>query len=151
MSEKMFCNTDHRKLWRSWMRRRRLVHSVAIFSINSRSTRLYLAVSTGRLSKFMIITWWVQWPAPGNTKWGCITVPLTSCLTGLELAVWQLTIFVFICKTDKSKPVKQEVNGTVILPPLSIPWIKYTKRILLFYILSDEETFKKFFLFYFVA
>jgi len=37
---------------------------------------------------------------PGNTKGGSITVPLTSCLTGLESAVWQLTIFVFICKTD---------------------------------------------------
>jgi hypothetical protein len=54
----------------------------------------------------------------GNTKGGNITVLLTSCLTSLELAVWQLTIFVFICKTDKSKPVKQEVNCTVILPPL---------------------------------
>jgi hypothetical protein len=30
-------------------------------------------------------------------------------------------MFVFICKTDKSKPVKQEVNGTVILPPLVFP------------------------------
>jgi hypothetical protein len=49
-------------------------------------------------------------------KGGSITVPLTSCLTGLESAVWQLTIFVFICKTDYSKPVKQEVNGTVIIP-----------------------------------
>jgi hypothetical protein len=36
----------------------------------------------------------------GNTKGGSITVPLTSCLTGLESAVWQLTTFVFICKTD---------------------------------------------------
>ncbi len=36
----------------------------------------------------------------GNTKGGCITVPLTSCLTGLESAVWILTICVFICKTD---------------------------------------------------
>jgi hypothetical protein len=36
----------------------------------------------------------------GNTEGGSITVLLTSCLTGLELAVWQLTIFVFICKTD---------------------------------------------------
>ncbi len=36
----------------------------------------------------------------GNTKGGCITVPLTSCLTGLELAICQLKIFVFICKTD---------------------------------------------------
>jgi len=36
----------------------------------------------------------------GNTKEGSITVPLTFCLTGLESAVWQLAIFVFICKTD---------------------------------------------------
>ncbi len=37
---------------------------------------------------------------PGNAKGGSITVQLTSCLTGLESAVWLLTIFVFICKTD---------------------------------------------------
>ncbi len=36
---------------------------------------------------------------PGNTEGGSITVLLTSCLTGLESAVCQLTIFVFICKT----------------------------------------------------
>jgi hypothetical protein len=36
----------------------------------------------------------------GNTKVGSITVLLTSCLTGLESAEFQLTIFVFICKTD---------------------------------------------------
>ncbi len=41
----------------------------------------------------------------GNTKGG-ITIPLTSCLTGLESAVWQLTFSVFISKTDYSKPVK---------------------------------------------
>ncbi len=58
---------------------------------------------------------------PGNTKGGNITVPLTSCLTGLESAVCQLTIFVFICRTDYTKPVKQEVNNTVILPPLVFP------------------------------
>ncbi len=54
---------------------------------------------------------------PGNTKGGSITVPLTSCSTVLESAVWQQTIFVFICKANLSKPVKQEVNSTVILPP----------------------------------
>ena len=27
------------------------------------------------------------------------------------------------CHTDDSRPVKQEVNGTVILPPFSIPWL----------------------------
>jgi hypothetical protein len=42
-------------------------------------------------------------------------------MTGLESAVCQLTIFVFICKTDKSEQVKQEVNCTVILPPLVFP------------------------------
>jgi hypothetical protein len=57
----------------------------------------------------------------GNTKRGSITVLLTSCLTGLGLEVHQMTIFVFICKTDLSKSVKQEVNGTVILPPLASP------------------------------
>ncbi len=36
----------------------------------------------------------------GNTKGGCIIVPLASCLTGLESAVGQLTILVFIFKTD---------------------------------------------------
>ncbi len=38
---------------------------------------------------------------PGNT----ITVLLTSCLTGSELAVWQLTIFVLICKSDLLAPL----------------------------------------------
>jgi hypothetical protein len=45
---------------------------------------------------------------PGNTKGGSITVPLTSCLTCLESAVWQLKwyfncsypVTIFICKTD---------------------------------------------------
>jgi hypothetical protein len=66
----------------------------------------------------------------GNTKGGSITILLTSCLTGLELAVLQLTIFVFICKTDQSKPVKQEVNGTMILPPLVFPGFVFKKLII---------------------
>ncbi len=54
----------------------------------------------------------------GNTKGGSVIVPLTSCLTGLESDVLLLAILAFIFKTDESKPVKQEVNCTVILPPL---------------------------------
>jgi hypothetical protein len=55
---------------------------------------------------------------PGNTKGVSITVPLTSCLTGLDLSVLQIkTKNVSGHKAD-SKPVKQVVNGTVILPPL---------------------------------
>ncbi len=65
--------------------------------------------------------------ATGNTKGGSITLPLTSCLTGLKSIVCQLTIFVFICKTDKSTPVQQEVNGTVILPPLVFPGLSLAR------------------------
>jgi hypothetical protein len=52
--------------------------------------------------------------SPGNTNGGSITVPLTSCLTGLDLSV--LPTKIVSCHAADSKPVKQEVNGTVILP-----------------------------------
>ncbi len=58
---------------------------------------------------------------PGNTKGGSITVPLTSCLTGLDLSVLQIKTKNFSCHIADSKPVKQEVNGTVIIPPLVFP------------------------------
>jgi hypothetical protein len=57
----------------------------------------------------------------GNTKGGSITVPLTSCLTGLDKSVLQIKTKIFSSHTADSKPVKQEVNGTVILPPLVFP------------------------------
>ncbi len=58
---------------------------------------------------------------PGNTKGGSITVPLASCLTGLDLPVLQIKIKLVSCPTADSKPVKQEVNSTVILTPLVFP------------------------------
>jgi hypothetical protein len=39
-------------------------------------------------------------------------------LTGLDLSVFQIKTKIVSCHTADSKPVKQEVNGTVILPPL---------------------------------
>ncbi len=51
---------------------------------------------------------------PGNTKGGSITVPLTSCLTGLDQSVLQIKTKNVSCHTADSKPVKQEVNGTVM-------------------------------------
>jgi hypothetical protein len=57
----------------------------------------------------------------GNTKGGSITVPLTSCLTGLDYSVLQIKTKMVSCHTAYSKPVKQKVNGTVILPPLVFP------------------------------
>ncbi len=58
---------------------------------------------------------------PGNTKGGSITVPLTSCLTRLDLSVLQIKTEIVSCCIADSKSVKQEVNGTVILPPLVFP------------------------------
>jgi len=58
---------------------------------------------------------------PGNTKGGSITVPLTSCLTGLDKSVLQIKTKIVSCHTADSKLVIQEVNGTVILPPLVFP------------------------------
>ncbi len=57
----------------------------------------------------------------GNTKGGSITVPLTSCLSGLDLSVLQIKTKMVSSYTADSKPVKQEVNGTVILTPLVFP------------------------------
>jgi hypothetical protein len=58
---------------------------------------------------------------PGNTKGGSINVPLTSCFTGLDWTVLQIKTKIVSCHTAASKPVKQEVNGTVILSVLVFP------------------------------
>jgi hypothetical protein len=55
---------------------------------------------------------------PGNTKGGSITVALTSCFAGLDLSVLQINTKNVSYHTADSEPIKQEVNGTVILPPL---------------------------------
>jgi hypothetical protein len=57
----------------------------------------------------------------GNTKGRSFTVPLTSCLTGLDWSVLQIKAKIVSCQTADFKPVKQEVNSTVILLPLVFP------------------------------
>ncbi len=57
----------------------------------------------------------------GNTKGGSITVLLTSCLAGLDYPVLQIKTKIVSNHIADSKPVKQEVNSTVILPPLGFP------------------------------
>jgi hypothetical protein len=59
--------------------------------------------------------------SPGNTKRGSIIVPLASCLTGLDWSVLEIKTKIVSSHSADSKPVKQEVNGTVILPPLVFP------------------------------
>jgi hypothetical protein len=51
----------------------------------------------------------------GNTKGGSITVLLASCLTGLDWSVLQIKTKIVSCHTADSKPVKQEVDGTMIM------------------------------------
>jgi hypothetical protein len=58
---------------------------------------------------------------PGNTIGRSITVPVTSCLTGLNESVLQIKTKIVSCHIADSKPVKQEVNGTVIIPSLVFP------------------------------
>ncbi len=63
----------------------------------------------------------VALPFSGNTKGGSITVPLTPCLTGLDLSVLQMKTKIVSCHTADSKLLKQEINGIVILPRLVFP------------------------------
>ncbi len=49
------------------------------------------------------------------------TVLLTSRLSGLDYSGLQIKTKNVSCNTANSKPVKQEVNGTVILPRLVFP------------------------------
>jgi hypothetical protein len=64
--------------------------------------------------------------ARGNTNGGSITVLLISCLTSLDWSVLQIKTKIVSCHTADSKPVKQEVNSTVILPPLVFPDCAHT-------------------------
>jgi len=56
---------------------------------------------------------------PGNTKGGSITVPLTSCLTGLDKSVLQIKTKIVSCHTADSKLGGQQYSDT---SPFSIPW-----------------------------
>jgi hypothetical protein len=76
--------------------------------------KLFYHCATNQGPSIIIIYAW-------NTKEGSITVPLTSCLIGLDESVLQIKIKIVGCHTANSKPVKREVNGTVLLPPLVIP------------------------------
>ncbi len=60
----------------------------------------------------------------GNTKGGSITVPLTSCLTGLDQSVLQIKTKIVSCHTadfQTSQTVGQSYSDTS--EPFSIPWL----------------------------
>jgi hypothetical protein len=67
----------------------------------------------------------------GTTKGGSITVLLVSCLTGLGYSVLQIKMKIVSRHTTVSKPVKQEVNSTVLLPPLVFPGGGYDSELII--------------------
>ncbi len=66
---------------------------------------------------------YVEHPHQGILKGGSITVLLTSCLTGLDWSLLQIKTKIVSSHTADSKPIKQEVNSTLILSPLVFPAI----------------------------
>ncbi len=82
-----------------------------------------------------------------NTKGGSTTVPLTSCLTGLDWSVLQIKTKIVSCHTANSKPVKQEVNSTVIIPPLVFPAFRIVKMIVTVYSTGHRSQTHKTFLY----
>ncbi len=78
---------------------------------------------------------------PGNTKWGSISVPLTSCLTGLDESVLKIKTKFVSCHTADSKLVKQEVNSTIFcIPCVGLNVLSETKHSSLFvWKVSDEK------------
>jgi hypothetical protein len=63
----------------------------------------------------------------GNPKGGSINVPLTSCVTGLESAVWQLTFFLQNRLIQTSQKGGQWYSDT---SPFSIPWFNGSSALL---------------------
>ncbi len=61
----------------------------------------------------------------GNIKGVSLIVPLTSCLTGLESAVWQLTIFVFIWKNRLIQTSQKGDKWYSDTSPFSIPCSRF--------------------------
>jgi hypothetical protein len=73
----------------------------------------------------------------GILKGGSTTVPLTSCLTGLESAVWQLTIFVFYLQNRLIQTSQTGGQWYSDTSPFSIPCLKAKQVCLVCYHLAS--------------
>jgi len=90
-----------------------------LLSITTLSKKLYSMITL--TLGIIVTTVMARSVNPGNIKGGSITVLLASCLTCLDKPVLQIKTKIVSCHMADSKPVKQEVNRTVILPPLVFP------------------------------
>jgi hypothetical protein len=73
---------------------------------------------------------------PGNTELGSITVDFLFDWFGISCMTNDNFLFLYANRLN-SKPVKQEVNGTMILPPLVFPGYAFTAATL--YIVGEIE------------
>jgi hypothetical protein len=92
-----------------------------------------------------------NWSQSGSYWWeteGLITeylrgtILLTSCLSGLDYSVLHIKTKIVSCHTADSKPVKQEVNGTMILPLLVFLHLMVTQKGLKFPLLVFKYKIK---------
>ncbi len=81
--------------------------------VNSR--RNFFADKTSRVSSSITIF------GPGNTKGGKHHCTIDLLFDWFGFSLLQIYTKIVSCHTANSKPVKQEVDGTVILPPLVFP------------------------------
>jgi hypothetical protein len=96
--------------------------SAALSSASSFANVVVQSWRLQRLSSCVAVSW--QPSTSCRIGQGIIkgdSLPLTSCLTGLDQPVLQIKTKIVSSHTADSKPVKQEVNGTVILPRLVFP------------------------------
>jgi len=88
--------------------------AIAIITISSRSQGMY----TQYFCQYNLAISYI--PNQGILK-GAYHCTVDLLYDWFGISCMATTIFVFICKSDVSKPVKQEVNSTVILPTLVFP------------------------------
>jgi len=91
------------------------------FSVNEVSSRGWKIRDGIRIVPRGELAWSGEGLSQGILKGEVSLYMLTSCLTGLNESVLKIKTKIFSRHTDDSKPVKQEVNGTVILLPLVFP------------------------------
>ncbi len=90
-----------------------------------------LSIATNQHQAFHCIEWLiagtsilvanVRYVIAGNSNGGSITVLLTSCLTSLESAAWQLSIFVLFAKQTNPNQSNRRSMVQWYFPPLVFP------------------------------
>ncbi len=114
-------NTLKKTWWTIIKRRKKSCYNKASLNCLSFALLVFINALLQAFSFEVLAARSILLPDTGNTKGGSITVLLTSCLTGLELAVWQLKFFCFYLQNrliQTSQTGGQQYSDT---SPFSIP------------------------------